>query len=171
MSVNICKWQHVRTLGGLKVPDRSRQSLNYNGLRLLRGKWAVSFTGFRPGSHIFTMRRRRTWQRKWDIVTLWNSSKAVVNTNECTRESVKITNVLQLKSICSLPLSRLFVKTHTYWHLGGVQTGACCASSSPLPLGKRSYPWVLWLLPPKSINNTWVSWIMAAPKPVHILGV
>lgn len=34
-----------------------------------------------------------------------------------------------------------------------MQKESCCVSSSPLPLGRRSYQRVLWLLPPKSPNN------------------
>lgn len=39
--------------------------------------------------------------------------------------------------------------THTYCHLGWVRTGSCCAASSPLPLGGKSYQWAHELLPPK----------------------
>lgn len=60
---------------------------------------------------------------------------------------------------------------HTYCHLGGVQTGSCCASSSPLPLGRRSYQWVLGLLPPESIKIT--HQFLESPRylSVHVLEV
>lgn len=54
------------------------------------------------------------------------------------------------KSTCPVFRSKVKRKTHTYCHLGLVQTESCCVSSSPLPLGKRSCQWVLWLLPPES---------------------